>query len=664
MQRTSRRSLSALKEMFRTWSIYRKLVLSNVFYSIPVMGLIYLMVAAQNVNISFTIQEQKGNQSQRPMERLFSSLNAARAQSGANRVQAVNAIPQQFDELKKSLARYGDDLQYNEEGLKKRNRSQIELKVFGPKLEEFLKNDLNFDEKTHGEKVTSLIADVRTMIAHIGDTSNLILDPDLDSYYLMDVTLVALPQTQDRISEIKSFLVNHKTQLTPEDRIQVAVYSALLKQSDLDRITGDVQTTLNEDANFYGVSPTLKTNLVPAIADYQAKTEALIAALNAIASGKNAPGFDQFQQIADNALDASFKSWDIGVEELDTLLRERIRVLSQERTRSLIFATLALLLAVFVLYWVSISFTSRMKFVVDSLSGAMSLTRNNSNELVTLSDSLSVTNNEQCAALDQTSSAMHQISSMIKATKDNALETLKKVESSQQQAMTTKTIMETLRSAIYDIDNASKAMLDHVKKNQTEVSEITTLISDIGNKTKVIDDIVFQTKLLSFNASVEAARAGESGKGFAVVAEEVGSLAQMSGTASKEITNKLGTSITRVNEIASQLDSKVGDLIQLNHSKVQAGERLVIDCDRSVSSIIEAVQNILANSESICTATEEQAKGLEEVARALVRLESVARDNSQISEKTSAQSKQLAQQAESIESIVKTVQEAIFGSAA
>ncbi len=51
---------------------------------------------------------------------------------------------------------------------------------------------------------------------------------------------------------------------------------------------------------------------------------------------------------------------------------------------------------------------------------------------------------------------------------------------------------------------------------------------DIGDKTKVINDIVFQTKRLSFNASVEAARAGEHGKGFAVVAEEVGNLAQMS----------------------------------------------------------------------------------------------------------------------------------------
>ena len=73
------------------------------------------------------------------------------------------------------------------------------------------------------------------------------------------------------------------------------------------------------------------------------------------------------------------------------------------------------------------------------------------------------------------------------------------------------------------------------------------LISEIGNKTKVINDIVFQTKLLSFNASVEAARAGEHGKGFSVVAEEVGNLAHMSGNSAKEITQLLESSINRVN---------------------------------------------------------------------------------------------------------------------
>src|SRR5256886_10844306 len=56
-----------------------------------------------------------------------------------------------------------------------------------------------------GVQTCALPIYVRTIIMHAGDTSNLILDPDLDSYYLMDATLVTLPQTQDRLGVIQAF---------------------------------------------------------------------------------------------------------------------------------------------------------------------------------------------------------------------------------------------------------------------------------------------------------------------------------------------------------------------------------------------------------------------------------------------------------------------------
>jgi hypothetical protein len=58
------------------------------------------------------------------------------------------------------------------------------------------------------ERYQGIVSHVRTMITHAGDTSNLILDPDLDSYYLMDVTLLALPQTEDRLHQIATEVAN------------------------------------------------------------------------------------------------------------------------------------------------------------------------------------------------------------------------------------------------------------------------------------------------------------------------------------------------------------------------------------------------------------------------------------------------------------------------
>lgn len=94
-----------------------------------------------------------------------------------------------------------------------------------------------------------------------------------------------------------------------------------------------------------------------------------------------------------------------------------------------------------------------------------------------------------------------------------------------------------------EIDSSNKELVKEIERNNTELTKITNMISEINEKTQVINDIVFQTKLLSFNASVEVVRAGEHGKGFAVVAEEVGNLASMSGKASLDISEMLETSI-------------------------------------------------------------------------------------------------------------------------
>jgi methyl-accepting chemotaxis protein len=79
--------------------------------------------------------------------------------------------------------------------------------------------------------------------------------------------------------------------------------------------------------------------------------------------------------------------------------------------------------------------------------------------------------------------------------------------------------------ALLEINTTSTTLIEKVTDGNQQIVGIVGMIQEIGNKTKIINDIVFQTKLLSFNASVEAARAGEQGKGFAVVASEVGSLA-------------------------------------------------------------------------------------------------------------------------------------------
>jgi methyl-accepting chemotaxis protein len=648
--------------MKRKLSIFQKLVIANILYSIPVIGLIYLMVGAQNVNIDFAKQEAKGNVLQRPLEGLLKSLLAHRfdPRDPGSRSEVKTALAA----LRPAMKAVGEDLLFTDEGLKKRNRSQIKLEAFESRWTAFASEWSRLSEKDRTEKLTALVGDVRTMITHAGDTSNLILDPDLDSYYLMDVTLLALPQSQDRIAEIYDFLRSRKSQpggLTQADRIQVSVYAALVKQSDLDRITGDLQTAINEDPNFYGESPGLKAKLAPAIADYQAKTEALIALLNRIATGEKMPSWEEFEKGANAASDASFGSWDVAVAELDILLDKRLAELTTQKYKNLAFSLIALMGAVAILFWVSSVFNRNMTVVLHELRAAVTKTRTSGTDFVAMSEELSAVAVDQSDALQQTSSAIEEIKSMVEATMGNLATTRVSANDSLAKAQDGQNSVTKMLSAIGEISEANKMVLAQITQGRVEMAEITKIISEIGGKTKVINDIVFQTKLLSFNASVEAARAGEAGKGFAVVAEEVGNLAEMSGSASKEISTMLESSISRVTAITDGTNSKVEGLIETNKQKVEAGAELANECTGSIGAVLTRFQDVLRNADSIQQAAEEQAKGIADISTSIQRLDRVSSKNTGMSQKAAEQARGISDQAEQLARIVDLVQTEVLG---
>lgn len=215
--------------------------------------------------------------------------------------------------------------------------------------------------------------------------------------------------------------------------------------------------------------------------------------------------------------------------------------------------------------------------------------------------------------------------------------------------------------AIGDINNSNQGIMSQIDETNKEIEKIVHIINEIGNKTKVINDIVFQTKLLSFNASVEAARAGEHGKGFSVVAEEVGNLANMSGKAAQEITQMLESSIKTVENIAKDSKEKIGVLLSASKTKVETGVGIAKESEQVLHEIVDSVASVTKMISDISHASNEQAQGVQEINKAVAQLDQVTQQNTQGAAHAANAASELAQEAEELNNLVLKLKKLIDG---
>ena len=282
-------------------------------------------------------------------------------------------------------------------------------------------------------------------------------------------------------------------------------------------------------------------------------------------------------------------------------------------------------------------------------------------DLETASQSLSSATTEQAAALQETASAIEEMNAMVKKSAENASKSSEVATASQEVAGKGKKTVEEMLVSINEISVSNSDIMKAVEHSNGQISEIVKVITEIGNKTKVINDIVFQTKLLSFNASVEAARAGEHGKGFAVVAEEVGNLAQMSGNAAKEISDMLNGSIQKVEKIVTDTKEQVGRLVSQGKAKVDSGSLVAKECAEILDEMVKNVAEVSEMISEISTAASEQAQGVSEITKAMNQLDQTTHENAATSQQAASSAEQLSGQADQLMGVLQLLKNLVDG---
>jgi len=222
---------------------------------------------------------------------------------------------------------------------------------------------------------------------------------------------------------------------------------------------------------------------------------------------------------------------------------------------------------------------------------------------------LSSRTEQQAAAVVQTAASMEQLTATVKNNADNARHASKLAAEASHTASQGGSVMRDMVATMGDINTSSRK------------------IADI---TAVINSIAFQTNILALNAAVEAARAGEQGRGFAVVASEVRSLSLRSSQAAKDIEHLIAESVSRID----------------------TGSDLVVKAGKTMEQVVDSVTRVNDIMGEISSASEEQSRGIEQIARAVSELDSTTQQNASLVNASSLAAGSLEEQARILEELV------------
>ncbi len=299
--------------------------------------------------------------------------------------------------------------------------------------------------------------------------------------------------------------------------------------------------------------------------------------------------------------------------------------------------------------------------VIEGLRASAGRTFKFVSQLGEMSSKVNEMSSSQASAIQETASTLDEVSQMVKMSAQNANNSVEISAKSESGANHGKNVVSQVVSAMNEIKNSNEDVLASTSEGNKKISEIVTVINEISEKTKVINDIVFQTKLLSFNASVEAARAGEHGKGFAVVAEEVGNLAQMSGKAAQEISSILDESVSRVESIVKENQSSIETIMVKSKSKIDEGINVTGECTSALESIVQDVKVVSNMANEISSATAEQESGVSNISEAMNQLQDITNENSNIAYQTLKCSEQLDLETNFLKSVIETLEREVVG---
>ncbi|WP_047249665.1 methyl-accepting chemotaxis protein [Chromobacterium subtsugae] len=492
---------------------------------------------------------------------------------------------------------------------------------------------------------------LNNLIGAISDNSNLTLDPDIDTYYLMDAATAKLTTLVSHLGEANAVAAlaaaNHP--LAPAQRDRLVELRPLIAEVN-DGLAGDI-------AKAVAYNPSLKPEMATQADKLAAVLKNQLPAIDDAVGGKTgAAGLKVAGHSAD-AAQAVSAYIAAGLRQLDQLLQARIDRTANQRNTYIAIGVASMLLAIFLFQQLYLSITLQLggeplyvQQVVEQLAAGRLDTRiqlRDRDEISLLAAIRQMRNQlrETVAQLLDTARETHRAAdAMALSAQSITAGSAQQNEAAASMAAAIEQLSTSLSVCAEQSEQADRLSSDAASRSSDgnrviaatassmdgivrDVSSVSDTISDLGRQSQsiagivdVIRDVADQTNLLALNAAIEAARAGEMGRGFAVVADEVRKLAERTALSTTEISTIVG----QIQNTAQ----KGNDSMQLGMKAIMTGQERAREAGSSMENIRHCVGDVLDSIHQITSSLREQSSASQTLALSVEQVARMSEQNS------------------------------------
>lgn len=338
----------------------QKFALISCFFVLPLSLVMYLLLSEVQDRVSFAHKEILGNSYLRPVQQLSQHLPEYQLL-----IESSSRSPQQLQEIAQLQTQIDQDiasLQTVDQELGSTLQSTDYLQTLAASWQAFHTQSQHWTPENKSAYYNQLFRQLESLRSQVGDQSNLILDPDLDTYYLMDATLLRLPKIQQTLSDIRliSQQIRANQTFTSVERSQLIVLGETLKQQ-----SSELAQKLEVGFN-HNPAGNLRPVLTTPLQTFTQSTTNLANLINQLVDENKQLDPQAYFLQANQHLQQSFALWNQTIDQLDILLQRRINGFVQKQIGLTIFVLIILAIVMYLF----IGFYQGVMDTVRSLSAA------------------------------------------------------------------------------------------------------------------------------------------------------------------------------------------------------------------------------------------------------------------------------------------------------